>query len=380
MYAPDRRLRVPARLPPIAVTLLLIVIVATLFFTAVAYVSTLLGPGPSPARYMLIWHATKFGLWAAVSPGVIALSRRFPIERKKWVGPVTFHLFTALLCSFIVTSIFFTLCWEWPSLHRELFSSWVEALQTASIPFSWGVLIYWAILLATSALDNYNRYRVEELRGLQLQAQLAEAQLRTLRMQLQPHFLFNTLHSLSDLVLEDAESAVRMITKLGDFLRLTMEGPSEQLIPLRQELEFARSYLEIQQIRFHDRLEVAIAAEPQTYAAQVPNFFLQPLVENAVRHGISARIGAGRISINAKRSLNQLQITVEDDGPGPELLDEGPNEGVGLANTRMRLRQLYGEEQSLQLTRLNPEKGGTIVSLNIPFIASRSTELGNGEI
>jgi two-component system LytT family sensor kinase len=367
MHAPNRGVRERARLPPTAPTFLLIVIVATLFFTGVAYVSALLGPGPSPARYMLIWHAIKFGLWAAVSPAIIALARRYPIERRKWAGPVTFHFLAALVCSFAVTSIFFTLCWEWPSLHRELFSSWVEALQTATIPFSWGVLIYWAILLATSAFDNYGRYRAEQVRGLQLQAQLAEAQLQTLRMQLHPHFLFNTLHSLSDLVLEDARSAVRMITKLGDFLRLTIEGPSEQIIPLREELEFVRSYLEIEQVRFHDRLEIVIAAEPETYAAQVPNFVLQPLVENAIRHGISARIGAGRISVQAKRTLNQLQITVQDDGPGPQLLDEMPNEGVGLSNTRKRLRQLYGEEQSLQLTRLNSGKGGTIVSLNIPF-------------
>src|SRR5438105_15590809 len=120
MHASDRYLRKPAHLPVTALTLLLIVVIATLLFTGVAYISALLGPGPSSARYMLVWHATKFGLWAAVSPAIIALSRRFPIERKSWVGPVTFHLFAALFCSFIVTGLFFTLCWEWPSLHRDL--------------------------------------------------------------------------------------------------------------------------------------------------------------------------------------------------------------------------------------------------------------------
>jgi two-component system LytT family sensor kinase len=167
-----------------------------------------------------------------------------------------------------------------------------------------------------------------------------------------------------------------MITKLGDFLRLTIEGPGRQIIPLRQELEFARSYLEIEQVRFRDRLEIVIAAEPETYPAQVPNFVLQPLVENAVRHGVSGRIGAGRITVEAKRNLNRLQITIQDDGPGPQLSD---GEGVGLANTRARLRQLYGEEQSLELTRLNSGKGGTIVSLSIPFITSTLSKSGNGE-
>jgi two-component system LytT family sensor kinase len=378
MHAPDRRFREPARLSRTGLRLLLIITVATLFFTGVSYVVALFGPGPSPARYMLVWHAIKFCLWATVSPVIIALSRRYPIQRRNYIGPATFHFFAALLCSFIVTGLFLTLFWEWPSLHRELFSSLLDAVQSGSIAFSWGLLIYWAILLATTALDNHRHYREEQLRTSQLQAQLAEAQIRALRAQLQPHFLFNTLHSLSDLVLEDAHSAVKMITKLGDFLRLTIETTGEQIIPLRQELEFARSYLEIEQVRFHDRLKIVITAEPQTYAAHVPNLVLQPIVENAVRHGISARVGAGRIAIKAKRSLNQLQITVQDDGPGLQTRDQMQNEGVGLANTRERLRQLYGGEQSLQLTRLSP-KGGTIVSLNIPFITSRPIEGQNGE-
>jgi sensor histidine kinase YesM len=327
---------------------------------------------------MFFWHATKFCIWAAVSPAIIALSRRYPIDRTAWIRPAALHFFAALLFSFVVTTLFITCLWILPSLHRGLFSSLADGIQNGCVAFSWGVLIYWAILLATSARDNHRRYRSEQLRGVHLQALLADAQLRTLRMQLQPHFLFNALHSLSDLVLEDGQAAVRMITKLGDFLRLTMEGPGDQIIPLRQELEFARSYLEIERVRFHDRLKILITAEPETYAAQVPNFVLQPIVENAVRHGISARIGAAHITINAKRSASQLQITVEDDGPGPPSRRQVENEGVGLANVRARLRQLYGVEQSLELTGLKQGKRGTIVSLNIPFIVSKPQET-NGE-
>jgi two-component system LytT family sensor kinase len=378
MQAPDPCLRRSAHLPRTVLTLLLILAVATLFFTGVAYVSALSGPGPSPASYMFFWHAAKFCIWAAVSPAIIALSRRYPIDRTAWIRPVALHFFAALLFSFVVTTLFITCLWILPSLHRGLFSSPADAIQNGSVAFSWGVLIYWAVLLATTALDNYRRFRSEQLRGVHLQALLAEAQLLSLRMQLQPHFLFNTLHSLSDLVLEDSQAAVRMITKLGDFLRLTIEGPGDQIIPLRQELEFARSYLEIEQVRFHDRLKILITAEPETYAAQVPNFVLQPIVENAVRHGISMRIGAGRITINAKRSATQLQITVEDDGPGPPSRRQAQNEGVGLANVRTRLRQLYGVEQSLELTGLKQGKDGTIVSLNIPFIVSKLPET-NGE-
>ena len=378
MHAPNPCLRRSAHLPQIVLALLLILAIATLFFTGVAYVSALSGPGPSPASYMFFWHATKFCIWAAVSPAIIALSRRYPIDRAAWIRPAALHFFAAPLFSFVVTTLFITFLWILPSLHRGLFSSPADAIQNGSVAFSWGVLIYWAVLLATTALDNYRRFRSEQLRRVHLQALLAEAQLLTLRMQLQPHFLFNTLHSLSDLVLEDSQAAVRMITKLGDFLRLTIEGPRDQIIPLRQELEFARSYLEIQQVRFHDRLEILITAEPETYAAQVPNFVLQPIVENAVRHGISMRIGAGRIAINAKRSATQLQITVEDDGPGPPSRRQAQNEGVGLANVRTRLRQLYGVEQSLELTSVKQGKDGTIVSLNIPFIVSKLPET-NGE-
>jgi LytS/YehU family sensor histidine kinase len=194
---------------------------------------------------------------------------------------------------------------------------------------------------------------------------------------LQPHFLFNALHSLSDLVLEDSQAAVRMITKLGDFLRLTLESPGDQIVPLRQELAFARSYLDIQRVRFQDRLKIVIAAEPETYAAQVPNFVLQPIVENAIKHGLASRMGAGCIAIKAKRRLDQLEITVEDDGPGPESDGQSESEHVGLGNVRARLRQLYGTEQSLELTRLNHEKSGAIVSLKIPFTTSKLDGSGN---
>jgi sensor histidine kinase YesM len=325
---------------------------------------------------MFFWHTTKFCIWAAVSPAIIALARRYPIDQRAWIRPAILHFIAALLFSFVVTTLFIGCLWMLPSLHRGLFASFADAIQNGCVAFSWGVIVYSAILLATTALDNYRRYRSEQLRGVHLQALLAEAQLRSLRMQLQPHFLFNTLHSLSDLVLEDAQAAVRMITKLGDFLRLTIEGSGDQIISLRQELEFARSYLEIERVRFHDRLEVLITAEPETYEAQVPNFVLQPIVENAVRHGISTRLGAGRITIHAKRSASQLQITVEDDGPGPTPRRQVQNEGVGLSNVRARLRQLYGVEQSLDLKSLNQTKAGTIVSLTIPFIISKPAQNG----
>jgi len=376
MRTPDPYLRRSADLLRTTLTLLFILAVAILFFTGVAYLSALSGPGPSPGSYMFFWHTTKFCIWAAVSPAIIALSRRHPIDQAAWIRPATVHFFTALLFSLGVTTLFIACLWILPPLHRGLFGSLADAIQNGCVAFSWGVLIYWAILLATIALDNYRRYRSEQLRGLHLQALLAEAQLRTLRMQLQPHFLFNTLHSLSDLVLEDGQAAVKMITKLGDFLRLTIEGPGDQIISLRQELEFARSYLEIERVRFHDRLKILITAEPETYAAQVPNFVLQPIVENAVRHGISMLIGAGRITISAKRSDSQLQITVEDDGPGPSSRRRVQNRGVGLSNVRARLRQLYGVEQSLELMPLKEGKGGTVVSLNIPFIVSKP--MGSG--
>jgi LytS/YehU family sensor histidine kinase len=234
--------------------------------------------------------------------------------------------------------------------------------------FHWNVLAYWAIVACNHALHYYRSYRENEFRTSQLETQLAEAQLQALKMQLQPHFLFNTLHSVSALIHKDPEAADRMITRLGDFLRITLDNAGTQEVTLEKELEFIKCYLEIERVRFQDRMRVSLNIDPGALDALVPNLLWQPILENAIRHGISARSETGFIQIGARRINGRLQLSIKDDGPG---IQGGPNgtslpiERVGLANTRARLRQLYGEDHSFQLR--NVTTGGLEVVMEIPF-------------
>jgi len=187
-----------------------------------------------------------------------------------------------------------------------------------------------------------------------------------LKMQLHPHFLFNTLHSISSLVLEDPPKANSMIARLGDFLRLTLENSDQQLVSLKQEAEFLRCYLEIEQVRFGDRLTVAFELEPQTLSAQVPHLILQPVVENAIQHAIAPRATRGHINVEAKRLNSSLRLEVRDNGPGMGSNNNLPGtEGVGLSNVRARLHQIYGFDFRFEL--INAKGEGLAVVMEIPF-------------
>jgi two-component system LytT family sensor kinase len=227
------------------------------------------------------------------------------------------------------------------------------------------------IVAVSLAFDYYSKYRERELSAAELEKQLAEARLQALQMQLNPHFLFNSLHSISALMHQDVEGADGMIARLSDLLRAALESSDTQEVTLREELDLLKRYLAIEQIRFGDRLNVNIAAPPELLDAEVPNLILQPLVENAIRHGVEPRATPGRIELRAQRSNNALVLEVSDNGPG--LPSSQPmDEGVGLSNTRTRLRTLYGEAHSFEL-RQSPE-GGLLVRLTIPFrTASKSS-------
>jgi two-component system, LytTR family, sensor kinase len=192
-----------------------------------------------------------------------------------------------------------------------------------------------------------------------------------LKMQLHPHFLFNTLNSISALLHQDPGLADRMIARLGDFLRLTLDNSGSQEVTLQRELEFLKCYLEIERVRFQDRLTVSYDVAPETLDAMVPNLVWQPIVENAIRHAIAPRAGSGRIEVRAQRIGSKLQLQVKDDGPGLSS-KQGSNgsKGVGLANTRERLRQLYGDEQRFELG--SGSDRGLVVTLEIPFNHSAS--------
>src|SRR5205085_3675512 len=228
--------------------------------------------------------------------------------------------------------------------------------------------------------DYYRRHQQEELKISRLEAALAhaqleitQAQLQALKMQLQPHFLFNTLNSISTLLDEDVEAADEMLARLGDFLRLTLDNSGAQEVTLQEELEFLRCYLEIERVRFQDRLAVELKIDADALAARVPNLILQPLVENAIRHGIVARRGPGRIEIRASRTDGLLRLQVKDNGPGLHA-DSGASptlkRGLGFALTRERLERLYATRQSLTL--VDAPEGGLEVTLEIPFVAAEA--------
>ena len=306
--------------------------------------------------------------WALLAPAIAWMARRFALERRSWLRSLFVHLPASILFSIL------------KMLIESRLLEWLDpasALRYSGLLFPSVLFTYYAILGAIYALDYYSKYRLHELKSSQLQAQLAEAQLQALKMQLHPHFLFNTLHAISSLMRRDIEAAERMITRLSDLLRLTLENVGAQETPLRQELEFLERYLEIEQTRFRDRLEVKMEVEPETLDARVPNLILQPLVENAVRHGIAPRAAPGRIEIFARREDNKLELQVRDNGAG--LSDEKTariKEGVGLANTRARLEQLYGTNYRFDLS--NRDNGGLVVSLSIPFRAVEANGEGEG--
>jgi two-component system LytT family sensor kinase len=243
----------------------------------------------------------------------------------------------------------------------------VEAQRMYFLNFDWEMMTYWAILGLSYALRFHYEAQDRALRASQLETRLVEAQLQSLQRQLQPHFLFNTLNTISALMHRDVDAADNMISKLGDLLRLSLQTVSVQEITLKQELDFLGKYLEIEQTRFRDRLSVVFDVEPDLLDAFVPNLILQPLVENAIKHGIGPRPTPGEVVIAARRVAETLEMEVRDNGVGlsdARLSDF--NRGVGLANTRSRLQHLYGSAHRFEFR--HPPGDGLSVIIAIPLV------------
>jgi two-component system LytT family sensor kinase len=319
-----------------------------------------------------VFATNVFGWWAWIpaTPIVLWLGRRFPVERGTWWRVLPVHLAACLLISiahFAFSTYTYVLIRPF-GLETNPRSFWEIFLGRAMSQFHLDLLIYAATLGVSYAISYYFRYREREFRASQLESQLAQAQLQTLKMQLQPHFLFNTLHGIAGLVRDNRnKAAVNMLAGLSDLLRYTLENAGKHEVPLKEELEFLELYLDIQQMRFSDRLQVEMQIEPETLDALVPNLILQPLVENAIRHGTSRRAASGTVGVRAQREEGALRIQIYDDGPGLKR-DDGAKtlEGVGLSNTRARLSQLYGDRQKFTLSERR--SGGVEATLVIPFI------------
>jgi len=332
--------------------------------------------------------------WALLTPLVAGLTVRFPFERGRWPLSLAVH---GLACGAVILVVgMLSQAWAsgamdlpGPSLRRPPGGfeggprpggrpenrppGGPPGVRRDRPPPGAGrgpmlgrlrlhVPVYWIVVSVTSAVLHARRAQERERRSLELAHSLAQARLSALRMQLQPHFLFNALNAISSLVHSNPEAADEMIANLSDFLRMTLELPDHPQVPLRRELEFLDRYLAIEQVRFGGRLRVTRDFPADTLDVPVPVLVLQPLVENAVRHGLQPRPGPGQLRISARRTGDVLEVAVVDDGVG---IGVGMREGIGLSNTRARLRELHGDGARLEI---GPAPGqGTVVTLRVPI-------------
>jgi two-component system LytT family sensor kinase len=302
-------------------------------------------------------------LWLVAFP----LARRFPLGASHGASRLALHAsagiafaLAKILLDFPVIKFLFC-----PAPEKLTFSLFLKSAVAGY--FVRYIILSWAMIGVAHALDYYGKYRDGELRAARLESGLARARLQLLKSQLQPHFLFNTLNAVSALVHTDVEEADRVLARLGELLRLTLDDFDVQESPLARELDVARAYLEIEQARLGPRLSVCWDVAPDVLDAMVSTFLLQPLVENAVRHGVAPRVAPGRIEVRARRDGDRLRLEVRDDGPGlpaePSAGSVPP--GVGLANTHARLLHLYGTQQRLEVS--NDPSGGCVVEIVLPF-------------
>lgn len=343
-----------------------------LAFSAQLYLSRANSGSPITWQFALEHSLmAEWYLFALLSIPALWLAGRFRFEPGRWTRPLAAHLVGSAAFS-VVWMTLRALIEEWLTPAGERPVTFKAAFTYAWTTFLFNILIYWAIVSVSHAIEYYRKYQERELRNAELEAGLAQARLQALQMQLNPHFLFNTLHSISSLMHKDVEAADRMISRFGDLLRVALESTEAHEVPLRQELDFLKSYLEIEQTRFGDRLSVRMDIAPEALEARVPNLVLQPLVENAIQHGIEPHARPGQIELRARREDEQLLLEVRDNGNG--LPEAGrPVEGVGVSNTRARLQQLYGSAHRFEFR--NGEHGGLRVSVVIPFrLANNGSE------
>lgn len=312
-------------------------------------------------------------VFAALSAPVIWLARRLRFERANWARRALAHagLGAVFSVAYMVLRAWVAQAQGWWSGQPVGFAAAFEPLVAKTFLFN--VIVYWVIVAVWHALDYSRRFHERELRASHLERRLAQARLQALQMQLNPHFLFNTLHAISSLMHRDVEAADRMLTRLGDLLRYALDSSGEQEVPLRRELQFLQSYLEIEQTRFGERLRVELDVPPETLDLRVPNLILQPLVENAIRHGIEPQSKPGCLRLRARAADGRLVLEVSDNGVGLAA-NAAPEEGVGLSNTRARLAHMYGADHSFEL--LNGAEGGLTVRLTIAPRATESDQPG----
>jgi signal transduction histidine kinase len=368
----------PARVP---VRVIFGVATALAFFSAFAvfyFVSTFTD---KPAQYGLLltlnlgyWYS-----WAILTPGILWLTRRFPFDRAAWKLAIPVHILGVVVAtsSHVALAVASQVGTYW--IIGQPMHAWLaEAREMLIVNFDWEMMTYWTIVGVGTTIKYMHEARARELNAALLETRLVEARLHTLQRQMQPHFLFNTLNTISALMHRDVDAADAMIARLSDLLRMSLQRVGVQEVPLKEELDFLSKYLEIEQTRFRDRLTVVFDVHSDTLHALVPNLLLQPLVENAIKHGIGPRPTPGQITVRARRNGALLELDVQDNGVGlsaARLTDF--NRGVGLSNTRSRLDHLYGPLHRFEFRQ--PPEGGLLVCIAIPMAELANEADGEGQ-
>jgi two-component system, LytTR family, sensor kinase len=301
----------------------------------------------------LPWALSTMVAWGLLTPLIVKWSRRHRVERATWRRELPWHLAAIAVVGLVDVVGSHIAC----IVTHKPFPFWAEYVRKLNI-----VALYYAIIAgAAHVVEYYRMYRSGQLHASQLESELRQSQLENLKSQLQPHFLFNTLNAVNGLIYEDQKAAGRVINRLGELLRMSLAAGNQQEVPLRYELEFVRAYLDIQQTRLGKRLRVEFDVPEDLYDLMVPTLLLQPLAENAVLHGIAPLMRGGTVRIAGRQAGDSLILTVADTGAG---FGNATRRGIGLTNIQLRLRQLYGDDQTFSIEDNNP--AGTIVTTTLP--------------
>lgn len=316
----------------------------------------------------LSWHSGWL-VWCLMSFPAIFLARRYPIGREDPKVGLLKHFglgFAVVLINLLIEFLFYSALSSFYETKMRSPTNFLISLIAYRSHLN--LVIYWAIVGATNAYDYYIKFRQSELISTQLEAKLVQSELQSLKMQLHPHFLFNTHHSIIALMLQERnQEAIKMLTQLSDLLRMTLEKKSQQLTSLKEEVETLDLYLNIQKVRFEDRLEITKHIDSTLLDSEVPYMILQPIAENALLHGIEHLAEDGKLEITAKDEKTHLLLTIQDNGPGFDSV-QTTHEGnsIGLQTTTTRLQQLYGADQTFSIGPASYGKG-TLVSIRIPL-------------
>jgi two-component system LytT family sensor kinase len=370
----------PAR-PRYGVKWPLILVVATglgIVSSALAWQFTLsLGRPTSYWRTLVVLNCSYWYVWAIFTPVIVWLSQHFRFERQGLGRAFLIHLPSVALFSLAHIAIMAGVQWWLVTAEGRPFDWPTEVKRSALQNFDWEMMTYWAIAGLSHAVLYYRESRDRAVRTSQLETKLIEAQMKTLQQQLQPHFLFNTLHAISALMHRDVDAADRTLMRLSDLLRMTLENIGQPEVTLKTELDFLAKYLDIEQTRFADRLVVRFDVQPETLDVLVPTLLLQPLVENAIKHGIAKKAGPGHIHISARRDHDKLWIEVRDNGLGlSETALNALQKGIGVSTTRARLQHQYGADYRFEFHRLAE---GLAVVVAVPWRPDSGTELAEHE-